>query len=228
MRTVVVVFPGSNCDRDVAVALARCTGRSPDLVWHGAASLPACDLVVLPGGFSYGDYLRAGAIAAHSPVMRSVHEAAKRGTAVLGICNGFQILTETGLLPGALVRNAGLRFVCRPVDLRVDGDSPFLAAFTPGECVRFPVAHMEGNYQAAAETVARLEGDGRVTLRYVDEAGCATEAANPNGSAAGIAAITSTNRRIFGLMPHPERVIGSELGGSDGRRFFTALADALA
>ena len=228
MRTVVVVFPGSNCDRDVTVALARCTGRSPDLVWHGATSLPACDLIVLPGGFSYGDYLRAGAIAAHSPVMRSVHKAAERGTAVLGICNGFQILTETGLLPGALVRNAGLRFVCRPVDLRVDGDTPFLTAFTPGERIRFPVAHMEGNYQADRETVIRLEGDGRVALRYVDEAGRATEAANPNGSAAGIAAITSASRRIFGLMPHPERVIGDELGGSDGRRFFTALADALA
>lgn len=228
MKTVVVVFPGSNCDRDVAVALARCTGCAPDLIWHGATSLPACDLVVLPGGFSYGDYLRAGAIAAHSPIMRSVREAAVQGTAILGICNGFQILTETGLLPGALVRNAGLRFVCRPVDLRVDGDSPFLAAFSPGERIRFPVAHMEGNYQADAETVARLEGDGQIALRYVDEAGHATEAANPNGSAAGIAAITNNSGRIFGLMPHPERVIGNELGGSDGRRFFTALADALA
>ena len=199
-----------------------------DLVWHGATSLPACDLVVLPGGFSYGDYLRAGAIAAHSPIMRAVREAAARGAAILGICNGFQILTETGLLPGALIRNAGLRFVSRPVGLRVDGDSPFLAAFTRGERIRFPVAHMEGNYQADADTVARLEADGRVALRYVDEAGRATVAANPNGSTAGIAAITSACRRIFGLMPHPERVIGDELGGSDGRRFFTALADALA
>ena len=228
MRAVVVVFPGSNCDRDVAVALARCTGRAPDLVWHGATRLPACDLVVLPGGFSYGDYLRAGAIAAHAPIMRAVRAAAGRGTAVLGICNGFQILTETGLLPGALVRNAGLRFVCRPVDLRVDGASPFLAAFAPGERVRFPVAHMEGNYQADAATVARLEGDGRVALRYVDADGRATAAANPNGSAAGIAAVTSADRRILGLMPHPERVIGGGLGGSDGRRFFAALADALA
>ena len=228
MKAVVVVFPGSNCDRDVAVALARCTGCAPTLVWHGATSLPPCDLVVLPGGFSYGDYLRAGAIAAHSPIMRSVREAAARGIAVLGICNGFQILTETGLLPGALVRNAGLRFVCRPVDLRVEGDSPFLAGFTPGERIRFPVAHMEGNYQADPETLAGLEAEGRIVLRYVDANGGVTEAANPNGSVAGIAGITSASRRIFGLMPHPERVIGDELGGSDGRRFFAAVADALA
>ena len=228
MRAVVVVFPGSNCDRDVAVALARCTGCAPILVWHGATSLPPCDLVVLPGGFSYGDYLRAGAIAAHSPIMRSVREAAARGIAVLGICNGFQILTETGLLPGTLVRNAGLRFVCRPVDLRVEGDSPFLAGFTPGECIRFPVAHMEGNYQADPETLAGLEAEGRIVLRYVDANGGVTEASNPNGSVAGVAGITSASRRIFGLMPHPERVIGDELGGSDGRRFFAAVADALA
>ncbi len=228
MRTVVVVFPGSNCDRDVAVALARCTGRAPERVWHGAASLPACDLIVLPGGFSYGDYLRAGAIAAHSPVLRAVHEAATRGTAVLGICNGFQILTETGLLPGALIRNSGLRFVCRSVGLRVEGRSPFLAGFTSGERIRLPVAHMEGNYRADAETLAELEAEGRIALRYVDGSGCGTAAANPNGSVAGIAAVVGANRRILGLMPHPERVIGDGPGGTDGRRFFAALPDALA
>ncbi len=228
MKVVIVVFPGSNCDRDVAVALARCTGRTPELVWHGSTGLPPCDLIVLPGGFSYGDYLRAGAIAAHSPIMRAVREAAGSGCAVLGICNGFQILTETGLLPGALVRNAGLRFVCRSVSLRVEGACPFLSAFTPGESLRFPVAHMEGNYRADADTLAELEGEGRVVLRYVDgRTGDATAAANPNGSTAGIAAVTSANRRVLGLMPHPERVTGDELGGTDGRRFFAALPASL-
>ena len=228
MKAVMVVFPGSNCDRDVDVALRRCTGLAPSRIWHGDTDLPDCDLVVLPGGFSYGDYLRAGAIAAHAPIMHSVRDAAARGIAILGICNGFQILTETGLLPGALVRNAGLRFVCRQVDLRVEGKSPFTAGFAWRERVRFPVAHMEGNYQTDPDTLERLEGEGHIVLRYVDDTGQATEASNPNGSLASIAGLTDSTRRIFGLMPHPERVVGRELGGSDGHRFFAGLADALA
>lgn len=228
MKAVVVVFPGSNCDRDVCVALHRCTGRVPSRIWHGDADLPDCDLVVLPGGFSYGDYLRAGAIAAHAPIMHSVRDAAARGIAILGICNGFQILAESGLLPGALVRNAGLRFVCRQVELRVEGESPFTACFARHERVRFPVAHMEGNYQTDLNILERLEGEGRVVLRYVDATGHATEAANPNGSLASIAGVTDSTRRIFGLMPHPERVVERGLGGSHGRRFFVGLAEALA
>ncbi len=228
MKAVVVIFPGSNCDRDVMVALRRCTGRPPQPVWHTETALPSCDLVVLPGGFSYGDYLRAGAIAAHAPIMPAVRDAAARGAAVLGICNGFQILTETGLLPGALVRNAGLRFVCRDVHLRVEGSGPFLSGFARGDRIRFPVAHMEGNYQADSDTLRRLESDGRIPLRYVDTEGLTTPAANPNGSAANIAAVTSADHRIFGLMPHPERVISEALGGTDGHRFFGGLMDAVA
>ncbi len=219
MKAAVIVFPGSNCDRDLAVAL-RGAGADVTMVWHKDTSLPAgLDLVAVPGGFSFGDYLRCGAIAARSPVMRAVVPFAERGGHVLGVCNGFQVLLETGLLPGALMRNAGLKFLCAPAPLSVaTADSAFTAAFAPGETVTFPVAHHDGNYIADAATLARLEGEDRVAFRYV---------ANPNGSTADIAGILSANRRVLGLMPHPERAADPVHGGTDGARLFAGLATAL-
>lgn len=228
MRAAVVVFPGSNCDRDARIALARSTGREPVMVWHGEAELPAVDLIVLPGGFSYGDYLRPGAMAAHSPAMREVARQAKRGVAVLGICNGFQILTEAGLLPGALMRNAGLRFVCKEVWLRIEAEAtPFAAGCAPGRALRLPVAHNEGNYQADRETLDRLEGDGRVAMRYCAPDGGRSAAANPNGSARDIAGVLDAGRRVLGMMPHPERLADPALGGTDGGLLLDGLAAAL-
>ncbi len=220
MKTAVIVFPGSNCDRDLAVALHEATGECPHLVWHGETALPdGIDLIAVPGGFSYGDYLRSGAMAARSPVMRAVADAAARGLHVLGVCNGFQILTEAGLLPGALMRNAGIRFVCRDVPLTVEGaDTPFTRGFDAGEAITLPVAHHDGNYFADDETLNRLEGDGRVALRYADDV---------NGSARGIAGIVNTHGNVIGLMPHPERATGPAHGGADGRRFFEGLTRAL-
>ena len=216
MKAVVVVFPGSNCDRDARVALAAATGRPPAMVWHGESKLPAADLIVLPGGFSYGDYLRPGAMAARAPVMQAVIGAAKRGVRVLGICNGFQVLTECGLLPGALLRNAGLRFVCRPVRLSVEtADSPFTSGYRPGGLLQIPVAHHDGNYFADAATLERLAGEDRIAFRYLD---------NPNGSAGNIAGILSEGRNVLGMMPHPERAAEALLGGTDGRALFEALA----
>jgi phosphoribosylformylglycinamidine synthase I len=229
MRTSVIVFPGSNCDRDVKVALERITGRAPAMIWHGDAAVPASDLIVLPGGFSYGDYLRCGAMAAHSPVMRDVIAKAKAGTPVLGICNGFQILCEAGLLPGVLMRNASLKFVCRDVHLKVErADTMFTSKYAKGEVIRVPVAHGDGNYFADPETLARLEGEARVAFRYCDETGAVTAEANPNGALGNIAGIVSETGRILGMMPHPERLYESALGGTDGRRMFESLADALA
>ncbi|MEE2692357.1 MAG: phosphoribosylformylglycinamidine synthase subunit PurQ [Pseudomonadota bacterium] len=220
MKPSVIVFPASNCDRDAAVALERITGKAPHMVWHGDSDLPETDFIVLPGGFSYGDYLRSGAMAARSPVMRAVVEKAKAGTPVLGICNGFQILTETGLLPGALLRNAGLNFVCRTVTLRVENSqSMFTSGFAKDQIVNFPVAHHDGNYFADDETLDRLEGDGRVALRYVD---------NPNGSARDIAGVLNETGNVLGLMPHPERVISPLLGGVDGVAFFKGALEAAA
>lgn len=226
MKAAVVVFPGSNCDRDLAVAIRAASGRAPAMVWHKETALPeGLDVVALPGGFSFGDYLRCGAIAARAPIMRAVAAFAARGGAVLGVCNGFQILIEAGLLPGALMRNAGLAFVCRPVTLRVEtASSPFTSCYRPGELVRFPVAHHDGAYVADAETLARLEGEARVAFRYADAAGAATRAANPNGAAANIAGILSENRRVLGMMPHPERAADAALGGTDGARLFESLA----
>ncbi len=221
MRTSVIVFPGSNCDRDVKTAIERITGRAPAMIWHGDHDVPASDLIVLPGGFSYGDYLRCGAMAAHSPVMRDVIAKAKAGTPVLGICNGFQILCESGLLPGVLMRNASLKFVCRDVHLKVErADTMFTSRYAKGEVIRVPVAHGDGNYFADAETLARLEGEGRVAFRYCDESGAVTAAANPNGALANIAGIVSETGRILGMMPHPERLYEAALGGSDGRGMF--------
>lgn len=221
MRAAVIVFPGSNCDRDVQVALKRSMGREPAMVWHRETALPEADLIVLPGGFSYGDYLRSGAMAARSPVMREVIARAGRGVPVLGICNGFQILTETGLLPGALMRNAGLKFICRDVWLKVEtADSVFTGGYAKGALVRFPVAHADGNYFADDETLKRLDGESRIAFRYCDARGRVAADTNLNGSLGNIAGILSEKRNVLGLMPHPERLADSELGGIDGRAMF--------
>jgi phosphoribosylformylglycinamidine synthase len=228
MKAAVIIFPGSNCDRDTLVALERISGRAPTKVWHTETELPEADLVVLPGGFTYGDYLRSGAMAARSPVMAAVKKRAEEGAYVLGICNGFQMLTETGLLPGALMRNAGLKFICKDVHLSVErNDTPFTQKYATGKPIRIPVAHHDGNYFADDETLARLEGDGRVAFRYVDKDGAAGDAANPNGSRGNIAGIYSNDLRVLGMMPHPERLIEPALGGNDGRPLFEGLMEAL-
>ncbi len=221
MKTAVIVFPGSNCDRDLAVALRHVTGIAPSMVWHGESSLPeGLGLIALPGGFSYGDYLRSGAMAARSPIMRAVVEAAGRGVPVLGICNGFQVLTEAGLLPGALMRNAGLNFVCRNVGLSVNNaQSIFTARYAQGEAISLPVAHHDGNYSADAETLDRLEGEGRVALRYTEEV---------NGSARQIAGVLNAAGNVLGMMPHPERRIEAAHGGTDGLRLFEGLFETIA
>ncbi|MHA1568449.1 MAG: phosphoribosylformylglycinamidine synthase subunit PurQ [Alphaproteobacteria bacterium] len=227
MKSVVIVFPGSNCDRDAQTALAA-AGASPTLVWHRETELPACDLIVLPGGFSYGDYLRSGCMAAHSPVMSEVKRAAARGVPTLGICNGFQMLTETGLLPGALMRNAGLKFVCRSVGLRVERtDTPFTAAYAESQVINVPVAHHDGNYFADEATLDRIEDEGRVAFRYSDADGETGNDANPNGSARDIAGLYNKHRNVLGMMPHPERAADAVLGGTDGRAMFDGLVAAL-
>ena len=219
MRAAVITFPGSNCDRDLAVAMEDVFERPVARVWHQETELPKLDLIGVPGGFSYGDYLRCGAMAARSPVMREVVRRAEAGVAVLGVCNGFQILTEAGLLPGALIRNAGLRFVCRYVELEAaTRRSPFTAGYGDAP-IRLPVAHHDGNYVIDAEGLARLEGEDRIAFRYRD---------NPNGSTADIAGVLSARRKVLGLMPHPERAIAAPLGGSDGRTIFRSLLEALA
>lgn len=221
MRASVIVFPGSNCDRDAAVALRAVTGRAANMVWHGDSELPQSDLIVLPGGFSYGDYLRSGAMAAHSPIVRAVVEQARRGVAVLGICNGFQVLTETGLLPGVLMRNASLKFICRDVHVRQETvKAALLDPAWSGRVSRFSIAHKDGNYFADDETLGRLEGEGLVAFRYCDEVGAVTAAANPNGSQRNIAGICDPSGRVLGMMPHPERAIEPLLGSSDGRSLF--------
>lgn len=221
MKTAVVVFPGSNCDRDLAVALAEVTGKVPEMVWHGDTELPdGIGLIAVPGGFSYGDYLRSGAMAARSPIMRAVAEKAGSGVPVLGVCNGFQILTEAGLLPGALMRNAGLDFVCRDVALTVDNaQSAFTRHYAPGETISIPVAHHDGNYVADQETLDRLEGEGRVAFRYAEEV---------NGSARRIAGILNERGNVLGMMPHPERRVEAAHGGAEGRRLFEGLLDLVA
>ena len=230
LRASVIVFPGSNCDRDVKVALEAVTGFPVKMVWHGDASVPASDMIVLPGGFSYGDYLRCGAMAAHSPIMRDVIAKAKAGTPVLGICNGFQILCESGLLPGVLMRNASLHFICRDVYLKVENEKTFFTnCYRKDEVIRIPIAHAEGNYFADADTLDRIEGEGQVVLRYCTPEGEVSAAGNPNGAQRNIAGITNETGRVLGLMPHPERLYETALGGTDGRRMFeSALVSALA
>jgi phosphoribosylformylglycinamidine synthase len=230
LRASVIVFPGSNCDRDVKTALEAITGFPVKMVWHGDASVPSSDLIVLPGGFSYGDYLRCGAMAAHSPIMRDVIAKAKAGTPVLGICNGFQILCESGLLPGVLMRNRSLHFICRDVHLNVENDSSFFTnCYRKGEVIRVPIAHAEGNYFADDETLDRLEGEGQVVFRYSDAEGNVSPETSPNGAQRNIAGITDSTGRVLGMMPHPERLYEKALGGTDGRRVFeSALVSVLA
>jgi phosphoribosylformylglycinamidine synthase I len=228
MKTAVIVFPGSNCDRDVQVALRQSMNSEPLMVWHGDASLPDVDLIVVPGGFSYGDYLRSGAMAAQSPVMRDVVAKADRGVPVLGICNGFQVLTECGLLPGVLMRNAGLKFVCKDVYLRTEAaDTAFTGGYSHGQVIRIPVAHHDGNYFADDETLARLQGEERIAFRYVDADGQQGNGANPNGSLDDIAGVLNEGRTVLGLMPHPERLSDTALGGNQGRPMFDGLVVAL-
>lgn len=228
MQASVVVFPGSNCDRDVKVAIEKITGAKVNMLWHADNAVPQTDLIVLPGGFAYGDYLRTGAMAAHSPIMRDVVAKAKAGTPVLGICNGFQVLCESGLLPGVLMRNASLKFVCRDVRIKVERtDTPFTKAYARGEIIRIPVAHGDGNYFADTATLDALEKEGRVVFRYVDREGEPTPASNPNGSQRNIAGICDERRRVVGLMPHPERLFEPLLGGTDGRKMFESMVASL-
>jgi phosphoribosylformylglycinamidine synthase len=220
MKSAVIVFPGSNCDRDMAVALEEVTGQAPVMIWHRETKLPkGLDFIGIPGGFSYGDYLRSGAMAARSEVMGAVKEAAERGVSVLGVCNGFQILTEARLLPGALMRNSTLSYVCRDVHLKVENSrSAFTSRYSAGEEIVIPVAHHDGNYQADAETLDRLEGEGRVAFRY---------SAEVNGSARDIAAIVSEKGNVMGMMPHPERALEAAHGITDGRRLFEGILEAI-
>lgn len=220
MKAGVIVFPGSNADRDLAVAFER-AGADVSMVWHKDTELPAgLDIVGIPGGFAFGDYLRCGAIAAKSPICKAVVDFVHRGGYALGVCNGFQVLTETGLLPGVLMRNAGLKFICRTVDLKVETtDTVFTSRYRKGEVVKVPIAHHDGNYYADDDTLAALEGEGRIAFRYVE---------NPNGAAHDIAGILSENRRVLGMMPHPERAVDAGHGGTDGTPVFSALIDAMA
>ncbi len=220
MKSAVIVFPGSNCDRDLAVAIEQVTGRAPAMVWHRDTELPeGTGLIALPGGFSYGDYLRCGAISARSPIIRAVSDAAERGVPVLGVCNGFQILTEIGLLPGALMRNAGLNFVCRDVALTVENSqSAFTSRYDAGEEITIPVAHHDGNYFADDATLDRLEGEGRIAFRYAEPV---------NGSARNIAGILNAQGNVLGMMPHPERKVEDAHGGTDGRRLFEGLLETV-
>ena len=228
MRAAVVIFPGSNRERDVCTALERATGHQPALVWHRDATLPETDLIILPGGFAYGDYLRCGAMAAHSPIMREVRNRADKGTPVLGICNGFQILTEAGMLPGALLTNRSLRFTCRDIHLRVENNQTiFTCGYEAGRTIRVPVAHHDGNYTADPETLDRLEDRGLVAFRYCGPSGEISDVENFNGSARAIAGIFNETRTVLGLMPHPENATDPLLGGTDGRAFFDGLVSAL-
>ncbi len=228
MKASVIIFPGTNRERDVADVLESVSGHAPQMVWHGDSEVPASDLIVLPGGFSYGDYLRCGAMAAHSPIMRDVVAKAKAGTPVLGICNGFQILCESGLLPGVLMRNASLKFICKDVWLRVEQtDTIFTSRFAEGDVMRAIAAHAEGNYFADTETLDRLEGEGRVVLRYADRQGKVTPETNPNGAQRNIAGICDARRRVLGLMPHPENTSDPLLGPTEGRTLFESIVENL-
>jgi phosphoribosylformylglycinamidine synthase I len=228
MKAVVAVFPGSNREHDLARALERASGAKPSLLWHSESELPpGTDLVALPGGFAYGDYLRCGAIAARSPIMRAIAAHAERGGLVLGVCNGFQILCEAGLLPGVLVRNRDLKFLCRDVHLRIErSDTPFTRAYSTGDVIRVPVAHGEGNFIADSQTLTMLEGEHRVVFRYVDAGGQLEDSANVNGATNAIAGIVNERRNVLGMMPHPENAIEPSQGSTDGFGLFRSLAAA--
>jgi phosphoribosylformylglycinamidine synthase subunit PurQ / glutaminase len=228
MKAAVVIFPGSNRERDVCAALRRASGKEPAIVWHRDTDLPSADLIVLPGGFAYGDYLRCGAMAAHSPIMREVKARAQKGVPVLGICNGFQVLTEAGMLPGALLANRTLSFICRDVYLRVEtSQTMFTCGYETGQALRVPVAHGEGNYTADPQTLDRLENEGRVAFRYCSAEGELTDEGNVNGSARSIAGILNETRTVLGMMPHPENVTDPLCGGIDGQGLFNGIVSAL-
>ncbi|MFC4348479.1 phosphoribosylformylglycinamidine synthase subunit PurQ [Kordiimonas lipolytica] len=219
MKSAVIVFPGSNCDRDMAVALEKITGQKPLMVWHQEYDFDKVDFIALPGGFSYGDYLRCGAMSARSHIMKEVIKRAEAGVPTFGVCNGFQILTETGLLPGALMRNAGLHFVCKDVKMTVENaDTMFTNAYAAGEEITIPVAHHDGNYFADKETLDRMEGEGQVAFKYAEDI---------NGAQRRIAGITNAKGNVLGMMPHPERMIEPALGGSDGRKLFESVMNRL-
>jgi phosphoribosylformylglycinamidine synthase I len=229
VKAAIVIFPGTNRERDMAIALRLATGQRPQMVWHQDTSLPPVDLVVIPGGFSHGDYLRCGAMAAQSPIMPAIRAFAARGGHVLGVCNGFQILTEAGLLPGALLRNAGLRFLSQDCYLRVErAGTPFTRHYQRGQVFRAPMAHGDGNYFADAETLASLESEGRIAFRYAHPDGTLAPDANPNGSIDSIAGVYSENFRVLGLMPHPEDLVDPLMGGTDGKPLFEGITEALA
>ena len=227
LRATIIIFPGSNCDRDMMVAIEQLTSRRPALVWHKEASLDTADLVIIPGGFSFGDYLRCGALAGRSPVMNALLDHAARGGAVMGICNGFQVLTETGMVPGALIRNAGLKFACRNVGLQVCEtlSSPFTSGLVAKKRLKIPIAHNEGNYFAGPDELDQLEGDGQIAFRYTDSETFGL--ANPNGEARDIAGVISSNGRVLGMMPHPERAVSNLHGGTDGAYFLLKSLEAL-
>lgn len=228
MKSAVIVFPGSNCDRDIAVALEQASGKKPHMAFHKDNDLPDVDVIAVPGGFSYGDYLRCGAMAAHSPIMKVVKERAAKGVRVVGICNGFQIITEAGLLPGALIRNKSLKYVCRTVGLRVETtDSDFTRKYAKGQVIGIPVGHGEGNYVSDDETLKRLEGEGLVAFRYAALPGQSADQANPNGATNDIAGIFNAQRNVLGMMPHPERAFDPLHGNTDGRAFFDSLVETL-
>jgi phosphoribosylformylglycinamidine synthase len=228
MKFGVVVFPGSNCDHDAWHAIRHVLGQPAEMLWHQSEDLAGVDAIILPGGFSYGDYLRTGAIARFSPVMRSVQRFAAGGGLVLGICNGFQILLEAGLLPGAVLRNSGLRFICRPVHIRVEScDTPFTFAAREGQVLTIPIAHSDGNYHCDPETLAQLERERRVIFRYTTSEGVEDPTANPNGSLANIAGICNRERNVAGLMPHPERAVESSLGSADGLVVFRSMVESM-
>jgi phosphoribosylformylglycinamidine synthase len=229
MKFGVLVFPGSNCDHDTYNVIAEIAHQPVSFLWHDSEDLGGVDAVLVPGGFAYGDYLRTGAIARFSPVMQSVKKFADAGGLVLGICNGFQILTEAGLLPGALMRNAGLKYICKQVHLRTETtDSPFTNSLKPGEVLQIPIGHMEGNYYCDAETLRALEAEDRIAFRYATPAGEITAAANPNGSLSNIAGILNPSRNVLGMMPHPDRSSESLLGSADGYKIFASMLQALA
>ena len=229
MKTAILVFPGTNREHDMAAAVRSVSGEEPTMVWHAETEIPQADLIILPGGFSYGDYLRSGAIAARSPIVADLLEKAKQGVRILGVCNGFQILTETGILPGALMRNAGLHFICKETHLRIEReDTIFTSAYDKGQVMRCPVAHHDGNFFANDETLKMLEDDGRVLFRYCDPSGETSTAANINGSRNNIAGIMNARGTILGMMPHPENLIEDLHGGLDGRGLFESLLEKVA